>query len=572
MRGIVKTAFVLLLLLIPLNAQKASMPVPAIVLLEGGELVQLEVEVRNGSGVVYIATDPLAGVQTQSSAKTAFWVAGRLAGVNISKYDVLIRLKDYGGARSVDGPSGGAAMTLLMLSIFENKTLRQDVTITGTIQPDGSIGEVGEVGKKTKAAVIGGVRVILIPKNYDIFDKMVLTILADRWNISVIEVDDIRAAAQLAFSPQNVSLTSNVMEVKIKPKANISKTQLACSDCNLAEFSKLATKIINNNKLLLEQLKGSPSFSQFLLAIGQSLEEAEDAEKAGYLYTGANSAFLAGISLNFLRESNITDLKGRMEQVRRCVETARKPQMTKENFEWVAGGEERLAWAREKLNEIAESNSTDEETTLLLFKELLTAESWCNVSHEMFAVAYQINGTPVDESKLKSFASAKIAEVEEKLKSYTAADFGDAGWRFEVAKKELENGSFVAAVFDAEYLLSAIAMLDDAKANASLRELGKPKEWDGMWAALYGNHAEYLYKVSNQTGGQSSAALLMIYANSLNSDALKIKGIFEAPAEERTTPGGAQEERYPTELVILLVMCLLVAIFLNVIQILRKGE
>jgi len=574
MKKVTKFVFVILLLAFLLEAKTASMPVPAVAVLEGGELVDIEVEIREGKGVVYIATDPLVGVQTQSSAKTAFKVAGKLSGVDMKKYDALVRLHNYGGAKSVDGPSGGVAMTLLMLSIFQNRTLRQDITATGTIQEDGAIGEVGEVGKKTKAAVLGGMKGIIIPKSYDMFDKMVLSILAKRWNISIIEVEDVQSAMQVAFSSPNTTLQSNIMEVKPKERVNVSPTQVSCSGCNLREFQELARRIIGYSRASLQEVKkqNRTEFSYFIAAIESDLEDAEDAENANFLYTGANSAFLAGINLNFLKESDVTEsrLKMRMKDVERCIQTAKKPQITKENFEWVAGGEERLTWARKKLDELYLSNSTDEESVLFLFKELLTAESWCNASHEMFAVAYKIGGTPVNESKLKGFVSSRINEAEQKLESYGGADFGDAGWRFEVAKMEFGNGSFVAAVFDTEYLLSAIAMVEGE--NVSLTELSKPKEWNGLWAALYGNHAEYLYKVSKQRGSsQASAVLLAIYADLLDNDTAKIKELFETPAEEAPVSIETREvEEYPTELALFLLLCLLLAIFLNLIQFVKK--
>ncbi|MEM3555462.1 MAG: S16 family serine protease [Candidatus Micrarchaeia archaeon] len=572
-----KKKFIMAVLLFALivDAKTASMPVPAVVLLEGGELVHIEVEIREGEGIVYVATSPLVGAQTQTSARTAFKVAGKLAGVNTKNYDVLVRLHDYGTAKSVDGPSGGLAMTLLMLSILENKTLRQDLTATGTIEQDGSVGEVGEVGKKTRAAVLGGMKVILIPKNYDMFDKMVLSILDRKWNITIIEVENVQSAMQVAFSSPNTTLESNVMEVKPKERVNLTPTSVSCSNCNLEEFQKLARRIINYGRSALEEVRkqNRTEFSYFLTAIESDLEGAEEAENANFIYAGANSAFLAGINLNFLKESDITagGLKARVKEVEECIQTAVKPKMTYENFEWVAGGEERLAWAKKKLGEVVVSNLTDDESLLFIFKELLTAESWCNASHEMFAVAYRIGGTPVNESKLKGFASGKIKEAAQKLESYGGSDFGDAGWRFEAAKTEFDNGSFVAAVFDSEYLLSAIKMVEGE--NASLTDqLLKQREWRGLWAALYGNHAEYLYKVSMQRGGsQSSAVLLAIYADSLDEDAVKIMELFESPEEETGVSEEVQKvEKYPTELALFLVLCLLLAIFLNVVQLVRK--
>jgi len=585
MGRLTKVTLLFLLLVLPLYAEKATMPVPAVVMLGGGELVKLEVEIREGDGQVYVSTEPLVGIQTEDSARTAFIVACGLARVHTNRVDALISLRDSSGARSVDGPSGGAAMTLLMLSLLENKTIRKDITVTGTILEDGSVGEVGEVGKKTKAAVAGGMKAILIPKNYDVFDKMVFSVLGGRWNISIIEVGDIEGAAKLAFSAENATLQSNVMEVEPTVRAALNATELNCTGCHIAEFKALARSISESNRGLLEDIKkeNRSEFSYFIKAMEVDLNESDNAENWNYVYSGANQGFLTSINLKFLKNSNVTydSLRSRMANVESCIKSAKRPNISEENFEWVVGGSERLAWSRKKLREIAELNYSqdDEETTLFLFKELLHAETWCEVSHEMFFVAEGIGGTPVNESLLKGFASSKIAEADSKLKSFASTDFGDAEWRFEAAKEEFNNSSFAAAIFDSEYLVSTIKALNETVDSEEFlnSEFNTPRSWDGMWAALYGNHAEYIYLRSKGVGGVASSVMLRIYANSLDNDTVRMRELFQSPAEAAGTPqenagSVAQPIQYQNELALLLVICLIIAIFLNLIQVFRTAE
>jgi len=578
-----KAVLVLLLLAVTVAARNASMPVPAVVLLGGGELVQVEVDIRDGHGGVYVSTDPLVGVQTQDSARTAFKVAGDMSGLNLGSYDVLVRLKDYGNTKSVDGPSGGAAMTLLMLSILENKTIRGDMTVTGTISADKNIGEVGEVGKKTKAAADAGLRVMLIPKSYDTFDKMVLSILGSRWNIVIIEVDNMTDVASLAFSPESTILSSNVMEVKPKAKANLTAAEINCTDCHIDEFKALAEEMIQGNRALSAEIRESnrSEFSYFLNAIDSDIGQADDAERLNYVYSGANSAFLTSVDLNFLKNSDVTltTLQARMLDVEGCINSTSRATMTKENFEWVAGGDERLAWSRKKMDDVEGQNySDDEETSLFIFKEVLTAETWCNISHEMFRIADKIGGTPVDESRLKALASSRIAEGNDKVKSFVGLELGDAGWRFEVAKNEFGNGSFAAAIFDSDYLLSTIHTINstnDAEGYAG-SEFNASKSWDGMWAALYGNHAMYLYEMSKQgSGSMGSSVLLSAYAKNLNGDTVSMKGLFEGIEPVEPNNGGitvTEQPQYEEELALLLVVCLISAIFLNIVQFFRTAE
>ncbi len=52
-----------------------------------------------------------------------------------------------------------------------------------------------------------------------------------------------------------------------------------------------------------------------------------------------------------------------------------------------------------------------------------------------------------------------------------------------------------------------------------------------MWAALYGNHAKYIYVRSKALGGATATAdLLDDYANLFDGDAVRMKELFQSPA------------------------------------------
>ena len=66
-----------------------------------------------------------------------------------------------GGA--IDGPSAGGLMAAAMLAMSADMELRSDTTMTGTINPDGSIGMVGGVPAKLRAASEAGIQKLLVP-------------------------------------------------------------------------------------------------------------------------------------------------------------------------------------------------------------------------------------------------------------------------------------------------------------------------------------------------------------------------------------------------------------------------
>lgn len=134
-----------------------------------GTVMDIVVEIiENGQGRVLVNTDVPTGVDFQSSAKTAVQVAQDITGVKLSSRDVIFSITAKGDAEdllAVDGGSAGAAMTILLISELQgNSNLNPKVLITGTINPDGTIGPVGGIYEKAQAAGNYGAELFLVPK------------------------------------------------------------------------------------------------------------------------------------------------------------------------------------------------------------------------------------------------------------------------------------------------------------------------------------------------------------------------------------------------------------------------
>ncbi len=63
----------------------------------------------------------------------------------------------------IDGPSAGAVQTVAVLSLLLGDELRSDVAMTGTINPDGTVGPVGGIAEKLTGASAEGYKRVLIP-------------------------------------------------------------------------------------------------------------------------------------------------------------------------------------------------------------------------------------------------------------------------------------------------------------------------------------------------------------------------------------------------------------------------
>ena len=100
----------------------------------------------------------------------------KVRSVILQKYRVDIAQEffthiDFAQAYSVDGPSAGVTMTILLCSLLEGKPIRQDVAVTGEINVSVDdvipVTAVGGLHEKIKSAEMWGFKKVIVPaKNY----------------------------------------------------------------------------------------------------------------------------------------------------------------------------------------------------------------------------------------------------------------------------------------------------------------------------------------------------------------------------------------------------------------------
>jgi uncharacterized protein len=128
-----------------------------------GVTTPLIVEAKPGNGKALTNVDKLLfWVDTQYSIQLAKAVAENVTKINASNYDLIYSIET--NATIIGGPSAGAALTIATIAALKNENVRNDVMITGTINEDGTIGEVGGVLEKAKAAKDVGAKLFLVPK------------------------------------------------------------------------------------------------------------------------------------------------------------------------------------------------------------------------------------------------------------------------------------------------------------------------------------------------------------------------------------------------------------------------
>jgi uncharacterized protein len=128
-----------------------------------GTTMKITVEIKAGDGKILVNTATATGVDFQSSARTAVETAQNIANIDLSGSDVIFSIESESDIQAVDGPSAGGAMTVLLISELTHRDIRTDVLMTGTINPDGSVGRVGGIMEKADAAGKYGAKIFLVP-------------------------------------------------------------------------------------------------------------------------------------------------------------------------------------------------------------------------------------------------------------------------------------------------------------------------------------------------------------------------------------------------------------------------
>jgi hypothetical protein len=139
------------------------------------------------------------GKQLKTSANLAAVMTSFLLGEDLSNCQFTVEAQTD---KDVDGPSAGALFTVSFLSLVrgDSQAINPKVTMTGTVNPDGTVGPVGGIPEKLKAAdalrdkkSLGNITVI-IPRQSD--DKITQAD-TELTNLSVEIAKDIYSAYKL---------------------------------------------------------------------------------------------------------------------------------------------------------------------------------------------------------------------------------------------------------------------------------------------------------------------------------------------------------------------------------------
>ena len=132
----------------------------------GGELLSIESVVVPGSGKLSY-TGQLGDIMQESIQAAMMVVRSRAPSLGLSdnfykEYDVHIHVPE--GAIPKDGPSAGVGMCIALVSALTNTPVSSNLAMTGEITLRGKVLPIGGLKEKVLAALRGGIKKILIPK------------------------------------------------------------------------------------------------------------------------------------------------------------------------------------------------------------------------------------------------------------------------------------------------------------------------------------------------------------------------------------------------------------------------
>jgi len=133
----------------------------------GGELLQIEAVLVPGKGRMTV-TGKLGDVMQESVTAANAYVRSRahsfgIKQVMFEKRDIHIHVPE--GATPKDGPSAGVGMITSIVSALTGIAVRKEVAMTGEISLRGRVMPIGGLKEKLLAALRGGLKTVLIPKD-----------------------------------------------------------------------------------------------------------------------------------------------------------------------------------------------------------------------------------------------------------------------------------------------------------------------------------------------------------------------------------------------------------------------
>lgn len=168
----------------------------------GGDVMPIEVSLMEGKGGLTL-TGHLGEVMQESAQAALSYARSNAATLGIDakrfeKLDIHVHVPE--GATPKDGPSGGVAMAIALISALTGREARRDVAITGELTLRGRLLAVGGIKEKVLGAYRAGIKTVIMPeKNRHDLVEIPAQI---RGRLQIILADRIEQVQEQVLAPQ----------------------------------------------------------------------------------------------------------------------------------------------------------------------------------------------------------------------------------------------------------------------------------------------------------------------------------------------------------------------------------
>ncbi|MEM1643691.1 MAG: S16 family serine protease [Desulfurococcaceae archaeon] len=427
-----------------------------------------------GSGKVFFSATPLTELDTQASARVAALVASSISGANYFSYDYFVEMES--NTAIIGGPSAGALMTVGFISLLLNITLSPGVTMTGMINPDGSIGPVGGLREKIEASAGAGFKVFLIPFGQRIYTEQVVETQKLPWGtirrtiyrqidlvdygsklgVKVVEVKTVREALTYFTNGYTVDCSANILDLPTGLLTSLkahAEGMVSLSRRNLEQANESLSKVSYAYRSIVREA---------VLSASKLVNQAEDLLSNNYTLLGVNVAFralyastyvlwLAEVYSNERTISELSDLVNStlVKLYEEISQQSHDRYISYSAIELLAGAKVRFNDAQESFSKSLNSTDTTAAINYLSYSyaRAYTVELWMNLS----TVFQEWRGELIDASSLLTLATMLYA-MADSVVSYAqtlVSDLGVSAPDYEVAQDHISRAANSLAAGDA---------------------------------------------------------------------------------------------------------------------------
>lgn len=450
-----------------------------------GAAATLELDIQQGKNRVFLETFPLTQVTTQVSMRFAQQIACDEIDFDCSDYDFFYTIHSLPGV--VGGPSAGAAAAVLASALLLDIPMQDDVAITGTINSGGTIGVVGGIKGKIKAASENGIKQVLIPKGTRMYaeddaevleiqeeisdnatNKTTFKVQADKKNA----LDLVEYGRNLSVNVTEVATLAEAIEIFTGYKIQEPSGEFVIDPGYRETMKDVALDLCSRNsdiKTQLLELKSEKGFNfsdRVVEAFNYSNSSSQCFELQEY-YSAASYCFRSSVVLKqaIFKHSNFSD--GNIEDMASEIEAGavdfagrvnNTEISTLTSLQTMMAVEERIQEAREAVDSALKDDDSGDALEFLAYAEerLHSAKSWSKFFNGG-STAFEL-----DEKQLKQTCQSKINEAEERqnyvrviLPTLEMTSKKD----LDAAYDDLENKDYVRCLYKAIKVKSEIDVL-----------------------------------------------------------------------------------------------------------------